>query len=245
MLNWRHAFVFGLILFVATAYSIPSLKACSWGYLIWQKSPKSDTPLFRFVTKDERAGYIDKNGNIVIPAKYRYWGNSGGDFFNGLAVVKNQDGGEIIDATGKTITVVEEFRTSKFSEGLSSVRLEQASGNSFKTGFIGKDGQLVIPAQFDSARGFSDGLAVAEIEERYGYIDRTGKFVIQPKFPKAWDFSDGFARVITKGDCSYFDDTPCLELIRVPRHPRQQLDEQQKTPRCEFSFINKQGELFD
>lgn len=41
------------LFFVIVALCIEAA-ACSWDYLIWTKSPESDTALFRFVTNETR-----------------------------------------------------------------------------------------------------------------------------------------------------------------------------------------------
>src|ERR1700761_2885479 len=51
-----------------------------------------------------------------------------------------------------------------------------------KWGFINTSGRLVIPADFDFAWGFSEGLASAWKDGKAGYIDESGKFVIPPQF---------------------------------------------------------------
>ena len=52
--------------------------ACSWDNPVWPKDPRSHTPLFRFVigvgTK-ARAGYIDSDGRVVIPANFETFGS--------------------------------------------------------------------------------------------------------------------------------------------------------------------------
>ena len=54
---------------------------------------------------------------------------------------------------------------------------------------------MVIPAQFDQAGEFSDGMARARIAGRFGYIDKSGKFTINPQFDQAGDFEHGLAPV--------------------------------------------------
>lgn len=243
MNSWSKRIWIASLLFIVAVLFPAAPDACSWDYVIWQKSKKSDTPLFRFVTKEWLAGYIDKEGKIVIPPKYRYWGNSGGDFFDGRAIVKNEKDGEIIDATGKKIADVDELRTGDFSERVATVTVERSRESGFKRGFIGLDGKIAIPAQFDSVRSFSDGLAVAVINDRYGYIEHSGKFVIQPQFAKAWDFSEGFARVFSKEGCYYETGGPCSDIVTLPRKLRQVDNVRSGLPRCEYSFVDKQGQF--
>lgn len=82
----REVVVLLTVIVVVASFSIAP-NACSWDYIIWQKSRKSDTPLFRFVVKEDLSGYIDKTGKVVISPRFVSFGNHGGDFFEGLAVV--------------------------------------------------------------------------------------------------------------------------------------------------------------
>lgn len=51
-----------------------------------------------------------------------------------------------------------------------------------KFGFIDTLGKIVIPATYDLAGGFNDGLAIAGSIEKYGFINNKGEFVIDPKY---------------------------------------------------------------
>ena len=64
-----------------------------------------------------------------------------------------------------------------------------------KVGFMDGNCQMVIPAQYDEAMDFSEGLAAVKVNGKWGYIDEHGSLVIPPKFAGAWFFSDGLASV--------------------------------------------------
>lgn len=63
-----------------------------------------------------------------------------------------------------------------------------------KFGYINEKGQVVVPAKFDKAQDFSEGLAAVafnvgrkskhrfERPRHWGYIDRDGKSAITPQF---------------------------------------------------------------
>ena len=81
---------------------------------------------------------------------------------------------------------------------------------SFKTGnkygYKNESGRIVIPAIFDDAYWFSDGLAAVKQNGKYGFIDKSGNFVIPAKYEKVRSFSDGLAAVEQNGKYGYIDD---------------------------------------
>jgi len=98
-------------------------------------------------------------------------------FSEGLAIVQDGSKVSVMDETGE-IKFVPQLEKSKsydyepFSEGLALVK--EVNG---KSGYIGRDGQVVIPLQFSAAESFAGGLAFVSVGQQSGYIDRTGKFV--------------------------------------------------------------------
>jgi bifunctional DNA-binding transcriptional regulator/antitoxin component of YhaV-PrlF toxin-antitoxin module len=64
-----------------------------------------------------------------------------------------------------------------------------------KFGYIDRNGQIVIPARFEDARDFSEGLASIKIGDKYGCIDSSGKVVIPARFNYIAKFKHGLARI--------------------------------------------------
>ena len=64
-------------------------------------------------------------------------------------------------------------------------------------GYIDRDGDWVIAANYENARPFSEGLAAVQIEPlgSWGYIDPTGAVVIPLEWDGAEEFQGGLARV--------------------------------------------------
>jgi len=224
------------------AFSAWMVLGCSWDYPIWPKNKKSDTALFRFVVNErDGAGYIDRDGKVVIQPTLTEFGNYGeDDFFDGLAKVVSHGEEWYIDATGRRVFQAYYRATGHFSEGLASVTEDG------KAGFINREGKLVIPLAFDSVENFSEGLAVASVNGRYGYIDKNGGFVIEPKYVLAMPFSDGAARAIELGQCLYTGYGPCSTGDRVTLPYGANRKQSSNVPRCRYSFIDKKGKrLFE
>lgn len=76
-----------------------------------------------------------------------------------------------------------------------------------KFGFVNISGKEIIPAKFDDANPFSEGLAVVGMYSggyicdevkvlNYGYINKLGRVVIPIRYDYAFDFSQGLAGVV-------------------------------------------------
>jgi hypothetical protein len=210
-------------------FLLPLLLLISSAKLFAAPPKWGDDGLYYFKQND-KFGYMDKTGKVVIPPKYHY----AGDFYNGMACVMlvenslygyiNKTGTlvikpqyaiakdfsddvawvgagksvgmvqyyTIIDKTGKA--VITKFKNDlefkPFTEGLAAVK------TSGKWSYINKAGQTVIPAKYDEAYIFSEGLARVTIgEDTDGYIDKTGKIIIKPQFYLPGNFSEGLADV--------------------------------------------------
>lgn len=74
-----------------------------------------------------------------------------------------------------------------------------------KYGYADAAGKLIIPARYDMADTFSDGMAVVGERGRFGYIDDRGTLAIPAVFRSALPFHDGFAAVRNGNDWLYLD----------------------------------------
>ncbi len=79
----------------------------------------------------------------------------------------------------------------------SSSALMPAQSADGKWGYQDKSGTFTIPAQYDRAERFSEGLAVVQQKKQFGYVDSTGQIVIPLQFVHADPFSEGLAQVYT------------------------------------------------
>ena len=142
-----------------------------------------------------RWGFIDKTGKEVVPCKYT-WIN----------------GPSLMTSTGYN------DENPRFSEGLAVVVVDDGTEyevNNYrgKCCFIDQTGKEVIPAKYDTASNFSEGLAMVGVyNSRYtnllgtwynftcGFIDKTGKEVVPCKYDAAHPFSEGLAAVRVGND---------------------------------------------
>lgn len=78
--------------------------------------------------------------------------------------------------------------------------------NGLLYGFADESGVLVIEAQFEDVRNFSEGYAAVCRGGKWGYIDTDGELVIEYQYQSVGSFSDGAARVGGGGKFGFIDD---------------------------------------
>jgi hypothetical protein len=167
------------------------------------------------VEKDNKWGYIDKTGRLIIPFKF----DGADDFSEGLAAVEIKEKTGYIDKTGKFLIPPRFISGFPFSEGLAVVLLRRFGQDGrtpfYKYGYIDRTGNVVIqpPQDAESIKWFSmvyKGLAFSEgltfVEHgKLGFIDKAGKLVIPPKYDDVQPFSEGLAVVMLEDKYGYID----------------------------------------
>ena len=144
-----------------------------------------------FQGPDEKWGFIDGTGKLIIPFKYdRVYG-----FAEGLAAVWLNGKGGFIDKTDNIVIPLKYGEMREFSEGLAMVTFNG------RYGFIDKTDKVVIPFEYDNINGFDgllytlepfyQGYAMVTIkgkngfsDARYGFIDKTGTRVVPVKYTR-------------------------------------------------------------
>lgn len=131
------------------------------------------------VTKNKKLGYINAEGEEVIPCTKKYYIEPGmddgivkyGSFHDGLAQVYSFEG--------------------------ESGAIEFQGAKNIKIGYMNKLGETVIPAIYDYADDFSEGKAYVRSNDFQGFIDTTGKRLFQCKqSPTDMFFRDGLVLII-------------------------------------------------
>jgi hypothetical protein len=156
--------------------------------------------------KEEKWGFIGKNGQETIALKYAYVES----FSEGLALAVETNKGGFIDKTGKEIIPFKYDYAFSFSEGLAAVA-RLGDDKILKWGFIDKTGKEIIPLKYDYAFSFSDGLAQVRIGNentgKWSFIDKTGKEIIPPRDNIAFEFKDGLAMLRIGNKFGFIDKT--------------------------------------
>ena len=121
------------------------------------------------VSLNNRCGFIDRAGNLVIKLRF----DDAGRFSEGLAPVEIGGRWGYINNKGKIVIPVRFDWALGFYEGRALIKIKD------KWGYVDPTGAVVIAPEFDEAGSFSEGLArvcVYEKDYPWGFIDRVGKY---------------------------------------------------------------------
>lgn len=198
--------VFSIVVFCLGCGPTPLVVSTAPGPVAKQ-ALKSNSTLFPARDHD-KTGFIDVNGNMVIPAQW----DSASAFHDGLAAVANYvgPGSEsetgYIDRAGKMVIPMQRWDNivdHDFHDGV----VAYAKGDRY--GFMDSKGKIVIEPRFyyePSAPGadacedeegpvqdFSEGFAFVQEGHRHYFIDKTGKRAFGRDFDDAQPFHDGIA----------------------------------------------------
>ncbi len=151
-----------------------------------------------FSLNDVLYGYIDRNGETVIPFKY----TKAFPFINGLAVCCSGNKYGVIDKTGN---IVIPFQYNFLKSDISGKGFIFESDDS-KQGFIDNSGQIIIEPKYYMIGGFYEDITWVCTEDgnpdKFAYIDITGKEIVPLKYDGVDDFAGNYAGNFSEGMCS-------------------------------------------
>ena len=169
-------------------------------------------------------GYIDTEGNEVIPVQYKM--SLPQNFHNGHMTVDINGERVSIDTSGRQVEREKYDFVYEYHNGYAKVNLGR------KCGFIDINGNEIVTPKYDDVYDFSNGLApvciksekkyedafgteVTEDIDKWGYVNTNGKEVIPLKYKSAGIFNDGVAEV-SLADRSFYIDSSGKEVV-LPR----------------------------
>ncbi|MBK7939598.1 MAG: WG repeat-containing protein [Lewinellaceae bacterium] len=155
-------------------------------------------------------GYIDQNGEEVVPPRFEYAEDFSARFKNAFVLRRNNkvilnridaDYG-MIDLSGK-LTVPIIYSTMQRHDDY-----VQVTADSTPTFYFNKKGHQIIENP-TKARPFREGLTFLRGKNNlWGFADTTGKVVIKPQFNEVRPFSEGIAAVVdTSGNWIFINKT--------------------------------------
>lgn len=191
-------------------------------------------------------GFIDKKGNLIVDGFTELH-----PFSEGAAIALNKDEGIIghIDTNGQWLTKFQYqedvVQLGSFSNGLALiVKPEKNNRGETLSGYIDKNGKILIDCDYKKAFDFSEGLASVLKDGKYGFIDTKGSFIIKPQFVNSGSFSEGMAAV-TYGKTFGFINKEGILLIDLKFENVNNFSEGLAAvlQNGKIGFINQQGEL--
>lgn len=157
------------------------LKSCDWEPY---EDPRIDAYPSSPRGRAQNAGYRDAKGRVVVSARFTDAEPFGED---GLAAVYVDAAASYIDCEGRTFSVLDDDGADVFSDGL--VRFVERE----RMGFRNRRGETVIPARYDYAEAFCDG--IAEVGQRCA-IDRDGREITAVQCA-SWQHIDLAGKAVT------------------------------------------------
>ncbi len=145
------------------------------------------------VRQNDKWGFINPNGEIVIKAEFDKVHNFDEKGFAAVALSNNTSESSknqekikwgFIDTTGKVIASPQFDEVHTFdTNGFASVSKDN------KWGFIDMTGKVIVTPQFDRVRKFDkSGFAPVYKGDKWGFVNTTGEIAITPQFCSIDDF---------------------------------------------------------
>jgi hypothetical protein len=148
------------------------------------------------INGEEKAGFLDLSGNVVIPFIY----DSTGSFDEGLAPVRKGNKWGYIDKSGKLVIPFKFDEAHEFMRGLADARSGTTSG------FINRSGNFVFSLNYRGTSGFMFGDVARfwTVDDKFGYVNTSGKVIWgpTPEMPDHWPLlgmSEGYKKASCEG----------------------------------------------
>jgi len=151
-----------------------------------------------------RRGFLDTNGNEVIPCIY----DDVRHFREDMAAVKIDGKWGFINKAAKIVVEPKYDYVGTFINGLASVRMGGYNEPPMYFGFVDKEGNEIIPPTTYRYMGatFSDGLTPVCVGRDCGYINKKNELVIPLIYSNVWEFERGRAKV-SQADKTFYINT--------------------------------------
>lgn len=141
-------------------------------------------------------GFIDKNGDVIIPIIYQ---DAKGFGMGNLAAVKKNGKWGFVDRKNNLIIPFKYDDTQGFFEKRAAVKLDN------KWGFIDEKGDLVVKNVYEYVFSFNEMRAIVFNRGKYGFIDYYGNEIVEPQYDDITNFNAGIC-VATKDSKKYYVD---------------------------------------
>lgn len=152
------------------------------------------------VWRGDTTKYFDKDGKLLLELEGMGYEN----FNQGLALVRKNGKACYINKKGEVMIKPQgaRFVYGQFHNGLAQATIP---GRDHKSGFISKQGKVVIPLVYRDLNDFSEGLAAFRSEGLWGFINVKGDTAISPRFSYVKSFKNGLCQVGARKQWGYIN----------------------------------------
>ncbi len=163
---------------------------------------------------DNKWGFIDIDGNVVIPPKFIcYVGNYGSKprFSEGLTAIVDPETERVgfINKKGEIVIKPQFYSAYTFNEDVAIVGTQNDHVIIDKTGKILAEKFVAINGYYSH---FCHNRAICQKEFKYGFINKNGKFVVEPKYDEVRLFSNGLAGVKLNDKWGFIDTNGAMKI---------------------------------
>lgn len=146
------------------------------------------------VKKDNKIGFIDANGNEILPVEY----DDVSMIFDGLYRLKKNNKAALFNK--------DLIKISNWYDVIYYTLDDTAMvSNGTKYGYIDYKGREIIQPIYEKLGNFYFDRAMFKENGKYGFFDKTGKKTIPAIYQNARDFKKGIARVKKDGTWGFID----------------------------------------
>ena len=136
-------------------------------------------------------------------------GDECGDMYEGRRIIVRNKLFGFTDEEGNLVAEPRYAWAGDFSEGRAAVAVSSAAGGVLM-GLIDRDGNTVIPAEYDDLSWDGSRYAYVDMNGRHGCLDRTGRIVVPLEYDGIGEFDNGFAVVWRDGLHGYVNEVGVL-----------------------------------
>jgi hypothetical protein len=165
--------------------------------LSYTKVESSGDGMFGF-EKDGKFGYLDKNGNVVIPANYVYESNTKTipGFQKGMVKLKKDKKYGVLDKTGKTIIPFE--YDGLYTSNGKYISVYNTINGKNTWGVVSMQNKVLIPIAYDQLQVDSNLIGVKQ-NGKWGMKDVSGKEILPIEFESLTPYAQNQVILAQKG----------------------------------------------
>ena len=166
------------------------------------------------------------------------------DFYEERAIVTRGKLKGFIDNHGAEVIKPKYHIIDAYSQELASAGYINFKKMFSRSGFINREGTMVVDTRFEITSPFQEGLACVKRKGKWGFVNLNGDYIIKSQYQEAQNFSGGLAAVKTGGKWGFIDPTgvmivkPKFELTLPFRNGRAPVRYKGR-----WGYIDKLGEF--